>query len=147
MALDVELETEELRFLLESGYLATERREYGKAKEIFEGVQAIGRGADVAEVGLANLHLLQGNAKEAEKHLKQAIKSNGSNAYAHAQLGELLHTLGKKDEALAMLSKATSLDSGGPVGQMAAAVEEAVRTDLAYKYQVPGQAKGAGKKK
>ena len=61
MALDVQVTSEELRLLLESGYLSTERREYVKAKEIFEGVQALGRGADVAEVGLANLYLMQGN--------------------------------------------------------------------------------------
>src|SRR5437879_5158138 len=109
MALDVQISTDELRLLLEAGYLATERREFAKAKEIFEGIQALGRGADVAETGLANLYLVQGNQKEAEKLLKQAVKSNPKNAYATALLGELLHTLGKKDEALATLKQAKSL--------------------------------------
>ncbi len=138
MALDVQIAPEELRLLLESGYLATERREYGKAKEIFEGVAAIGRGVDVAEVGLANLYLMQQNSKDAEKLLRQAIKSNAQNAYAHALLGELLHTLGKKDEALEMLGKAKSLDRGA-VASMASAVEEAVKSGVDYKYQVPGK--------
>ena len=144
MALELQLAPEELRLLLEAGYLATERREWVKAKEIFEGVQAIGRGADVAAVGLANLHLIQSNPKEAEKLLKDAIKSNPKNAYAHALLGELLHTLGKKEESLEILKKARDL--GDPAAaQMASAVEEAVTTGVAYKYQVPGQqTKGGG---
>lgn len=149
MALDLEPSTAEVRLLLEAGYLAAERREYAKAREIFEGVIALGRGADVARVGLANIHLLQSQPKEAEKLLREAVKSSPANAYAWAQLGEFLHTQGKKDEALETLAKARSLDSSGAFGGMAQAVEEAVRTDLAYKYQVPGRkgAKGAGAKK
>ena len=146
MPLDVQITVEETRLLLEAGYLATERKEYVKAKEIFEGVQALGRGADVAEVGLANLHLMQQQSKEAEKLLRQAIKTNPQNAYAHALLGELLHTLGKKEEALESLGKAKALDQGATAG-MAAAVEEAVKTDVAYKYKAAGGEKGKGKKK
>ncbi|HVY62652.1 MAG TPA: tetratricopeptide repeat protein [Planctomycetota bacterium] len=134
MALDVQIGTEELRLLLEAGYLATERREFGKAKEIFEGVQAIGRGVDVAETGLANLHLVQGNQKDAEKLLRQALKTNPKNAYATALLGELLHTLGKKDEALAALNQAKQLDPGASAA-MASAVEAAVNENVAYDYK------------
>lgn len=158
MALDVQVSTEELRLLLEAGYLATERREFAKAKEIFEGIQAIGRGADVAETGLANCYLVQGNQKDAEKLLRQAVKTNPQNAYASALLGELLHTLGKKDEALEMLAKARSMDKSGSVAQMAGAVEDAVKGDVTYNYKsqdkkaaakpAAGSAKGdAGKKK
>jgi lipopolysaccharide biosynthesis regulator YciM len=95
----------------------------------------------VAEVGLANLHLLQQHEKEAEKLLKQAIQTNPTNAYAHAMLGELLHTLGKKDEALSILTRATTLDRGA-IATMAAAVEEAVKTGVEYKYKPPAKAKG-----
>lgn len=145
MALDLQLAPEELRLLLEAGYLATERREWVKAKEIFEGVVALGRGADVANVGLANLNLIQGQPKDAEKLLKAAIQANPKNAYAHALLGELLHTLGKKEESLEVLAKAREL--GDPAAaQMASAVEEAVTTGVAYKYQVPGQQKGGSAK-
>ena len=146
MPLDVQITVEETRLLLEAGYLATERQEYVKAKEIFEGVQALGRGADVAEVGLANLHLVQQQSKDAEKLLRQAIKTNPQNAYAHALLGELLHTLGKKEEALEVLGKAKALDQGATAG-MAAAVEEAVKADVAYKYKATTPEKGKGKKK
>jgi tetratricopeptide (TPR) repeat protein len=136
MAVDVQISTEELRLLLEAGYLATERREWTKAKEIFEGVQALGRGADVAEVGLANLYLSQGNAKDAEKVLRQAVKTNGSNAFAYAQLGELLHTLGKNDEALEMLKKAKELDKGA-IAAFAANVEDLVKQGVEWSYKDP----------
>jgi tetratricopeptide (TPR) repeat protein len=133
MALDVQISTDELRLLLEAGYLATERREFSKAKEIFEGIQALGRGADVAETGLANLHLVQGNQKDAEKLLRQAIKTNPKNAYATALLGEVLHTLGKKDEALETLKQAKALDPAASA--MASAVEAAVKEGVAYDYK------------
>lgn len=133
MALDVQVSTDEVRVLLESGYLATERREYAKAKEIFEGALALGRGTDVAEVALANLQLVQGNPKEAEKQLRQILKSKPDNAFAHALLGELLHTQGKKQEALDALSKAKAGDPA--LGRMAGAVEEAVTAGATYSYK------------
>jgi tetratricopeptide (TPR) repeat protein len=136
MALDIQLSTDEVRLLLEAGYLATERREWQKAKEIFEGIQATGRGADVAEMGLANLCLVSNNPKEAEKLLRQALKTNPKNAYASALLGELLHTQGKKDEALAVLAQAKAADKGA-AAEMAGAVEAAVKTEVAYKYKSP----------
>lgn len=142
MALNMKLSTEEVRLLLESGYLLMERREYAKAREVFEGVEAIGHGADVAQMGLATLHTIQGNTKEAEKLLRASIKTNAKNAYAHAQLGELLHTLGKKDEALASLKQAEDLDPQGPTGEYARSVKKAVDAGIGYKYEVPK----AGKK-
>lgn len=143
MALEVQVAPEELKLLLEAGYLATERREFGKAKEIFEGVQALGRGADVAEVGLGNLFLVQGNAKEAEKVLRQAIKSNPQNGYAHAELGELLLTQGKPDEARQMTDKAKVLDRGAAAA-LAGAVGEALDQKMAYRYKAPAPEKGKG---
>lgn len=146
MALDVKLGTEELRLLLETGYLLAERREFAKAKEVFEAVEAIGQGADVAQMGLAHVHLVSGNQKEAEKYLKAAVKANPTNAFAHSQLGELLYTLGKKDEAAQSLKEAESLDKNGPVGEYARAVRQAMDTGLEYRYRAdkPG-AKGPKK--
>jgi tetratricopeptide (TPR) repeat protein len=148
MALEVKPSQEEVRVLLESGYLLVERRQYDAAKEVFEGVEAMGRGADVAQMGLATLHTIQGNVKEAEKLLKAAVKANPKNAFAHAQLGELYHTMGKKEEALAALKLAEEADPSGPLGgAFARAVREAVEGGHAYRYQVPPDAKAAAAKK
>jgi tetratricopeptide (TPR) repeat protein len=145
MALDVQVSPEETRVLLESGYLATERREYAKAKEIFEGCIALGRGADVAEVALANLDLVQGKPKDAEKALRAAVKSRPENAYAWALLGEILHTQGKKQESLEALSKAKSLDASGAFGGMAGAMEEAVNQGADYSYKTVKEQEQAAK--
>jgi tetratricopeptide (TPR) repeat protein len=147
MALNMKLGTDEVRLLLETGYLLAERREYVKAKEVFEGVEALGQGADVAQMGLATLHTIQGNPKEAEKFLRAATKSNPKNAFARAQLGELLHTLGKKDEALAELKEAEKLDPQGATGEYARSVRQAVEGGVQYKYQVPKPAPAGGAKK
>lgn len=145
MPLDIQLSADEVRILLESGYLATERREYGKAKEIFEGCVALGRGVDVAEVALANLQLVQGKPKDAEKLLRQAVKGRPENAYAWAQLAEMLHTQGKKDEALEAAGKAKALDADGPYGAMAASVEEAVKQGADYSYKTVKEQEQAAK--
>jgi Flp pilus assembly protein TadD len=48
-------------------------------------------------LGRAELEL--GEAGSAESHLRHAIELDGSNAYAHNNLGVLLQRLGKRDEA------------------------------------------------
>ncbi len=138
MALDVQLDTEELRLLLEAGFVLIDRRELAKAKEVFEGVVAIGgAGTDVALLGLANLSMIDGNQKDAEKQLKTALQANPNNAHVRATLGELYHTMGKKEQALAELKKAEDLDPNGSAGAYARAVREAVETGVAYAYQNP----------
>ena len=147
MALNVKLTTEELRLLLETGYLLRERRELQKAKEVFEGVQALGQAADVASMGLADVLLVMGNVKDAEKALQAAIKASPKFALAHAQLGELYHTQGKKAEAVEELQKAESLDPQGTAGTFAKSVLKAVETGVDYKYGIPPEKKAAESKK
>jgi tetratricopeptide (TPR) repeat protein len=140
LALNVQLSVEEVRVLLESGYLLMERREFAKAKEVFEGVEALGRG-EAGGLGLGEVHLRLGNEKEAEKSFRAAAKANPKGALARAKLGELLHTMGKKDEALAELKEAEKLDASGPFGQYAASVRKAVEEGTQYKYKAPEQKK------
>ena len=147
MGLNVKLRPEEVWAMLEAGYLLAERREYAKAKEVFEGMEALGHGADVAQLGLASVLLIEGNAKEAEKALRAAVKNNPKFALAHAQLGEILYTQGKKEDALASLKQAEDLEPKGPAGEYARWVRQAANEGTVYKYQVPGGSKGSGGKK
>jgi len=147
MGLNVKLSTEELRLLLETGYLLAERREWQKAKEVFEGVQALGQAAEVASMGLADLHLVLGNAKDAEKALKAALKASPQFALAHAQLGELCHTQGRKEEAIASLKKAEELDPQGTAGEFARSVLKVMDLGVAYKYAAPKDEKKEAPKK
>jgi tetratricopeptide (TPR) repeat protein len=141
MPLNIKLSTEELKLLLEAGYVLIDRREFAKAKEVFEGVVAVGQAADVARMGLAQVLMIEGNAKEAEKQLKEAAKANPKSAHVHAQLGELYHTMGKKEEALAALKQAEGLDPNGSAGRYARSVREAVEQGIAYTYQDPTRKK------
>jgi len=139
MALDVQVSTDEVRVLLEAGYLATERREFPKAKEIFEGAIALGRGVDVAEVALANLLLVQGNPKDAEKALRQVLKAKPDSAPAWALLGEVLHVQGKKQDALDAVGKAKAGD-----GALASVLEGAFQ-EGDYSYKTPKEVEAAKK--
>jgi Tfp pilus assembly protein PilF len=147
MALNVKLSEEELKFLLESGYLYIDRREFAKAKEVFEGVAATGQATDVARMGLANVLTIQGDTKEAEKQLREALKANPKNAHVQAQLGELLYITGKKEDAVAALKQAEALDPTGPAAKYARAVMAAIDEGTVYSYQDPTQPETAKKAK
>lgn len=147
MALNVKVETDELRLLLESGYLLIQRNELQKAKEVFEGVEALGQGLDVAGLALSHLHLIHGNVKDAEKALRGAVKANPKFALAYANLGELCHTQGRKDEAQEFLGKAEELDPQGPAGQFARTLKAAIAEGGAdYHYMVHASADASPKK-
>lgn len=56
-----------------------------------------------------------GDFKEAEEHLRQAIKLNSKLAYAHSNLSVVFLDGNRKDEALAEAKQAVELDSINPI--------------------------------
>jgi Flp pilus assembly protein TadD len=59
-------------------------------------------------LGRAQLEL--GQMETAEENLRQAITLDGSNAFAHNNLGVLLQRLGKRDEARSEFKTALALN-------------------------------------
>ena len=94
MTLGVEVTEQELKALLEVGFLHRERGEADQARQVFEGVLALRPDLAVAKVGLANALQLAGDDAGAEKALREAAGSQPDNAFVQQQLGECLHTLG-----------------------------------------------------
>lgn len=138
MALDVAVSPEELRALLEMGFLLRERGELDKALEVFDGVLALRPDLEIAHIGLANVYQVQGNNAEAEKVFRSAVERFPQSAHAHAQLGEFFHTVGRKEDALAELEKAIQIDPSGPYGEAARAVKTLVEDGVEYSYGLPG---------
>jgi predicted Zn-dependent protease len=138
MSLGVEVTDQELKALLEVGFLHRERGEVKQAREVFEGVLALRPDLGVAKVGLANVLQLGGDDAGAEAVLREAAEAQPDNAFVQQQLGELLHTLGRKEDALAALDKAIELDAGGPNAAAAQAIKDVVEADIQYTYRAPG---------
>ncbi|RME72065.1 MAG: hypothetical protein D6776_09400 [Planctomycetota bacterium] len=137
MALGLEVSEQELKALLEVGFLYRERGEAAEAREVFEGVLALRPDLAVAKVGLANALQLLGDDEAAERLLREAAAAQPDNAFVAQQLGELLHTVGKREEAAEWLRKAIELDAAGPYGQAAKAVLDLLEADVAYTYRAP----------
>ncbi len=138
MSLGVEVTEQELKALLEVGFLYRERGEAQAAREVFEGVLALRPDLAIAKVGLANALQLMGDDEAAEAALREAAEAQPDNAFVRQQLGELLHTLGRKEEAIALLNEAIALEPDGPAGEAARATLEVVEADIQYTYRAPG---------
>ena len=137
MALAVEISTEELRALLEVGYLYRERGEGAKAQQVFEGVLAVRPDVDVAHVGLGNALQIQGKDGEACDVLEAAAEQFKTSALVQFQLGEFYHTQNRSEEAKAALDEALRLDAHGPYGDAVRAVKQAIDEGIQYTYRSP----------
>jgi Tfp pilus assembly protein PilF len=136
MAVGVTISTEELRTLLETGFLLRERGELQKAREVFEAVVALRPDVEIGHIGLAQvLHCMDDAG--AEKAFRKAVEMNPGSAHARSQLGEYLHTRGKKADALKELNRAIELDPSGPFGESARAIKSLVDEGVEYTYALP----------
>jgi len=136
MALDVAVSPEELKALLETGFLFRERKELDKAEEVFAGVIALRPDLEIAHLGLANIAHAKGEVERAEGLFRKMTELFPQSALAFGQLGEFLHTQGKKDAAVEALNKAISLDPSGPHGEAAKAIKALVDEGVEYNYAV-----------
>lgn len=137
MAVNVMVSAEEIRALLEAGFLFRERGEIDKSVEVFEGVLALRPELEVAHIGLANALQVKGDAAGAEKSFRKATSLYPQSALARMQLGEFLYTQGRRDDATAELDKAIELDASGPHGEAARAVKAVIAEGVEYSYQLP----------
>lgn len=137
MALDVAVSPEEIKALLETGFLLRERGELDQAEEVFVGVIALRADLEIAHIGLANIAHAKGECERAEGIFRKVTTLFPNSALAFGQLGEFLHTQGKKDDAIAALDKAVSLDPQGPQGEAARAIKALVDEGVEYTYARP----------
>jgi tetratricopeptide (TPR) repeat protein len=116
---------EEVRLLLEAGYVFIEMRKFDDARAVFEGVAALLPKAEAPRMALGNCWFAQGEFRKALAEHRAAQKLAPNNATAHAHAAEVLFFLGKTKEALAECNKAVKLDNAGPGGVLAKALLKA----------------------
>ncbi|MED5464882.1 MAG: tetratricopeptide repeat protein [Myxococcota bacterium] len=116
---------EDVRLLLEAGYLYMEFGKPDEAEEVFDGVGMMLPHSEVPQMALGNLYFSQGRFNPALKAHQKAVSLNDTSAAAHASVGEILLFLRRPDEAMKELDKAINLDPEGSAGQFAEALREA----------------------
>jgi len=123
----IEVPTEDLRLMLEGGYLYLAMRRFKEAKEVFEGVSAIAPESDVPLVALGNVFFVETQFDQAIKIYKKALDLVPKSAFAKAYLGEALFFSNKKEEALKTLEEASKMDPHGKSGDFARSLLELIR--------------------
>lgn len=115
----ISVPSEDLRILLEAGYLYLGMLRYDEAQEVFEGVVALAPNSEVPMVALGNVFCVQGEFDQAIKTYKKALKIDGKSAFALAYLGEAMLFKGDEQGAQEKLNEASKLDPDGPSGDFA----------------------------
>ena len=127
----ISIAREDLVVLMESGYIYLGMTRYREAREVFEGVMLLIPHSDIPEVALGNVYFCERKFDQAIRAYHNALKKNNTSAFAMAHLGEALFFKGKRQEAIAQLTKAVSLDPEGKSGQFARTLMEAIEKGFA----------------
>ena len=122
----IEVPTEDLRLMLESGYLYLAMQRFKEAREVFEGVCILAPESDVPMVALGNVAFVETKFDEAIKTYKKALELVPQSAFAKAYLGEALFFHNKKSEAKKVLEEASKMDPHGKSGDFARSLLELI---------------------
>ncbi len=119
--------SEDLRILLETGYLYLGMQKFKEAKEVFEGVVILAPKSEVPLVALGNVYCVEGKFEQAIKTYEKALELEPKSAFAKAYLGEALFFKGDKDKAVATLGEAAKMDSDGKSGDFARSLIDLIK--------------------
>ena len=119
--------SEDLRILLEAGYLYLAMQKYKEAKEVFEGVVILAPKSEVPLVALGNVYCVQGKFEQAIKTYEEALEIDPKSAFAIAYLGEALFFHGKAELSKQTLEKAAKIDPNGKSGDFARSLLELIK--------------------
>lgn len=95
---------------LAAAELFEQQKQFQRAKIEYQKAKEIDPGSPAASLGLAGVEAVTGAPEESEKYLRETIARNPKDSKAHAALGRLLATEGKKDQASAELQTAYEID-------------------------------------
>ncbi len=111
--------SEDLKLLLESGYLYLGMYRFKEAQEIFEGVSVLAPNSEVPLVALGNVFCVQGKFDQALKVYDKALSVEPKSAFAKSYLGETYLFMGQREKAYQTLEEASKLDPQGKSGDFA----------------------------
>lgn len=125
--LNISMESEDIRLMMEVGYLYLAMRRFKEAELVFEGVQVLVPDSEVPMVAHGNVHCVQQHFEKAIKIYESALKLVPESAFAKAYLGEAWLFKGEVDKAKELLEESSSMDPQGKTGDFARALLDLVK--------------------
>ncbi len=89
---------DELRAVLEAGFLLRDVMRYGEAATVFQGVAALRPDLELPVLGLASVLVRQGDLTRAQELCESVLVRFPDSLYAQVQLGEILIYRGARQE-------------------------------------------------
>ncbi len=116
---------EELRVILESGFVLREAGRLDEADAVFRGALELLPESDVPRVALGTVELQRGRFREAQAACEEALRLRPESLYARVHHAEALLFQGRRDEAEAELHEIIGTDANSPHSRTARALLEA----------------------
>lgn len=122
---EIPISDEELRVLLETGYILREAARFDEAEAVFRGVMEFLPDSEVPQVGLGTVFLQRGDFRTAEEICRAALETNPSSLYARVNYAEAMLFGKKRDEAEEELKNIIAEDPDSPHSKTARALLDA----------------------
>lgn len=122
---EIPISDEELRVLLETGYILREAAKFDDAEAVFRGVMEFLPDSEVPQVGLGTVFLQRGDFQTAEEICRSAVEANPTSLYARVNYAEAMLFGKKRDEAEEILNAVISENADSPHSHTAQALLDA----------------------
>lgn len=122
---DIRAADEELRVILEAGFVLREAGRFDEAESVFRGVAELLPEADVPRVALGTVYLQRGRFDEALAACEEALRLRPGSPYARVHHAEALLFQKRRAEAEAELQELIAADPDSPHSRTARALLDA----------------------
>lgn len=122
---EISVSGEELRVILETGYILREAARFDEAEAVFRGMMEFLPESDVPQVGLGTVFLQRGDFQTAQDICGNAVQTNPESLYARVHYAEALLFGQRREEAENELREIISTNPDSPHSQTAKALLEA----------------------
>jgi tetratricopeptide (TPR) repeat protein len=122
---EISVSNEELRVMLEAGYILREAAKFDQAETIFRGVMEFLPDSEVPQVGLGTVYLQKGDFLTAREICEKALEINPDSVYARVHYAEALLFGHEREQAENELREIISGNPDSPHSQTAQALLDA----------------------
>lgn len=122
---EIPVSNEELRVMLETGFILREAAKFNEAEAIFRGVMEFLPDSDVPQVGLGTVYLQRGDFETASEICEKALETNPESLYARVHYAEALLFARRREEAESKLREIIGENPDSPHSQTAQALLDA----------------------
>lgn len=122
---EVSLSSQELRVMLETGYILREAARFDEAEAVFRGVIELMPESDVPQVGLGTVFLQRGDFSAAREICEKAVAEHPASLYARVHHAEALLFGRRREQAESELTEIITEHPDSPHSQTAQALLEA----------------------